>query len=35
MSAEVPLRSDDPVINFAEQICKARRITAEGVLNIA
>jgi hypothetical protein len=35
MSAEVPLHSNDPVINFAEQICKARRITAEGVLNIA
>jgi hypothetical protein len=30
MSAEGLLHS-----NFAEQICKARRITAEGVLNIA
>ena len=34
MSAEGPSHINDPVINFAEQICKARRITAEGVLNI-
>jgi hypothetical protein len=34
MSAEGLLQSNDPVINFAEQICKARRITAEGVLNV-
>jgi hypothetical protein len=34
MSAEGPFHINDPVINFAEQICKARRITAEGVLNI-
>lgn len=34
MSAEGPLHSNDPVIKFAEQICKASRITAEGVLNI-
>lgn len=33
MSAEGPLRSN-PVTKFTEQICKASRITAEGVLNI-
>lgn len=34
MSAEGLLYSKDPVVKFAEQICKASRITAEGVLNI-
>jgi hypothetical protein len=34
MSAEGPLHSNGPVVKFAEQICKASRITAEGVLNI-
>jgi hypothetical protein len=34
MSAEGPVHSSDAVANVAEKICKASRITAEGVLNI-
>jgi len=34
MSAEGPLRSNDAVVKVAEEICKASRITAEGVLNV-
>ena len=33
MSAEGPVHSD-AVVKVAEKICKASRITAEGVLNI-
>jgi hypothetical protein len=34
MSAEGPAHSSDAVVKVAEEICKASRITAEGVLNI-
>jgi hypothetical protein len=34
MSAEGPVRRNDAVAKVAEEICKASRITAEGVLNI-
>jgi hypothetical protein len=34
MSAEGPVHSSDAVAKVAEEICKASRITAEGVLNI-
>ena len=34
MSAEGPARRNDAVAKVAEEICKASRITAEGVLNI-
>jgi hypothetical protein len=34
MSAEGPVHSRGAVVKVAEEICKARRITAEGVLNI-
>ncbi len=34
MSAEGPVHSSDAVVKVAEEICKASRITAEGVLNI-
>jgi len=34
MSAEGPVHSNDAVAKFAEEICKASRITAEGALNI-
>ena len=33
-SAEEPVHSSDAVAKVAEEICKASRITAEGVLNI-
>jgi len=34
MSAEGPARRNHAVAKVAEEICKASRITAEGVLNI-
>ena len=34
MSAEGPVHSSDAVVKVAEEICKASRITAEGVLNV-
>jgi hypothetical protein len=34
MSAEGPVRSIDAAAKVAEEICKASRITTEGVLNI-
>ena len=34
MSAEGLVHTDDAVVKVAEEICKASRITAEGVLNI-
>jgi hypothetical protein len=34
MSEEGPVRSSDAVVKVAEEICKASRITTEGVLNI-
>jgi hypothetical protein len=34
MSEEGSVHSSDAVANVAEKICKASRITAEGVLNI-
>ena len=34
MSAEGPVHRSDAVAKVAEEICKASRITAEGVLNI-
>jgi hypothetical protein len=34
MSAEGPVRSSDAVVKVAQEICKASRITAEGVLNV-
>ena len=34
MSAEGPVHSNHAVVKVAEKICKASRITAEGVLNI-
>ena len=35
MSAEGPLRSGDAAVKVAEELCKASRITTEGVLNVA
>jgi hypothetical protein len=34
MSAEGPVHGSDAVAKVAEEICKASRITTEGVLNI-
>jgi len=34
MSAEGPVHRSEAVVKFAAEICKASRITAEGVLNI-
>ena len=34
MSAEGPVQRSDAVVKVAEEICKASRITADGVLNI-
>jgi hypothetical protein len=34
MSADGPVHSGDAAIKVAEEICKARRITTDGVLNI-
>jgi hypothetical protein len=34
MSAEESVRSSEAVVKVAEKICKASRITAEGVLNV-
>lgn len=34
MSAEQPVHSSDAMTKIAKEICKASRITAEGVLNI-
>jgi hypothetical protein len=34
MSAEGPMHRSDAVVKIAKEICKARRITAEGVLNV-
>jgi hypothetical protein len=34
MSALGPVRSSDAVVKVAQEICKASRITAEGVLNV-
>jgi len=33
MSAEGPVQGSDALVKIAEQICKASRITAKGVLN--
>jgi hypothetical protein len=33
MSAEGPVHGSDAVVKVAEEICKASRITTEGVLN--
>jgi len=33
MSAEALLRGSDAVVKVAEELCKASRITTEGVLN--
>jgi len=33
MSEDGPVRSSDAVVKVAEEICKASRITTEGVLN--
>ena len=35
MSAEGPVRSSDAAVKVAEEICKASRITTEGVLNVS
>jgi hypothetical protein len=35
MSAEGPVHGSDAVVKVAKEICKASRITTEGVLNIA
>jgi hypothetical protein len=34
MSAEGPLHSGDAAVKVAEELCKASRITTEGVLNV-
>ena len=34
MSAEGPVHSSDAVAKIAKEICKASRITTEGVLNV-
>jgi hypothetical protein len=34
MSAEGPIQSSNAMVKVADEICKASRITAEGVLNI-
>ena len=34
MSAEGPVHPSEALVKVAEEICKASRITAEGVLNI-
>lgn len=34
MLAEGPVHSRDAVVQVAEKICKANRITTEGVLNV-
>ncbi len=34
MSAEAPVHGNEAVVKVAEEICKASRITAEGVLNV-
>lgn len=34
MSADGPVHSGDAAVKVAEEICKARRITTDGVLNI-
>jgi hypothetical protein len=34
MSAEGPVHTNSAVVKFAEEICKASRITTEGALNI-
>ena len=34
MSAEKPVHSSDALVKVAEEICKASRITTEGMLNI-
>jgi hypothetical protein len=34
MSAERPIHSSNAVVKVAEEICKASRITTEGVLNL-
>ena len=34
MSAEGPVRSGHAAVRVAEEICKASRITTEGVLNV-
>jgi hypothetical protein len=34
ISAEAPVRRSDAVVKVAKEICKASRITAEGVLNV-
>lgn len=33
MSAEGPMRGSDAMVKVAKEICKATRITTEGVLN--
>jgi hypothetical protein len=33
MSEEGPVRGSDAVVKVAEEICKASRITTEGILN--
>jgi hypothetical protein len=33
MSAEGPMRGSDAMVKVAEEICKASRITTEGILN--
>jgi hypothetical protein len=33
MSEESPFRGSDAVVKVAEEICKASRITTEGILN--
>jgi hypothetical protein len=34
MSAEGPIQSSNAMVKVADEICKASRITAEGVLNV-
>ena len=34
ISADAPVRRSDAAVKVAEEICKASRITAEGVLNV-
>jgi hypothetical protein len=34
MSADGPVHSGDAAVKVAQEICKARRITTDGVLNI-
>jgi hypothetical protein len=34
MSADGPVHSGEAAVKVAEEICKARRITTDGVLNI-